>query len=89
MSRGPFLVEGELVIGGVSKIDADKPVLRVKGELLGDQYFFRNNFHRSKRDATDDVLERFLKREVALKKAMATLKTKRDRALKMIEAMDI
>lgn len=81
MSRGPELIKAEKCSGGDAMIkEAGKDWPR---------YFTRKDWHSGKREATDDILIRYMKRKVALKKAMETLDKKRDRALKMIEGMDI
>jgi len=52
-------------------------------------YYHGNDWHNNKRDATDDVLDRFRRKHANLRKQIESLQEKRDKALKAIEGMEL
>lgn len=82
-TKGPALMEGsEHVLKR----------FRTPGESQPSAYqtYFRGNeWHTDKRSATDDVLDRFAKKAAGLKRQLAALQAKRDKALKAIEGMEL
>ena len=52
-------------------------------------FYHGKEWHIVKRAATDDVLDRFTKQARSLRKRLAQLDQKRDKALKAIEGMEL
>ena len=84
-TKGPILLEGEAV-------GTKDETFRTFGDINAGVYrgfFHRYEWHTDKRSATDDVLDRFAKKQASLKNQLAALQAKRDRALKAIEGMEL
>ena len=83
MTAGVEIKEGEPEPGD----DMGSFVIQEPGEMS--QCFFRKDWHTTKREAVDDVLRRFVKKQASLKRALLKLDAKRDAVLKAIEGMEM
>jgi hypothetical protein len=81
-TSGPVLMEGSVCEAGFQVPGESKP-------SAFQSYFHGRDWHTDKRAATDDALERFCKKQVSLRNQLAALLTKRDKALKAIEGMEL
>jgi hypothetical protein len=82
ITAGPKLMEGSVCEAGFT----------TPGELQPgafQSYYHGRDWHADKRSATDDVLDRFARKYAGLKKQIAALQEKRDKALKAIEGMEL
>jgi hypothetical protein len=84
-SEGPVLMEG--IMADECHTTFQSPARGCLGAY--DTYFHGRDWHVDKRSATDDVLRRFASKYAGLKKQIAALQEKRDKALKAIEGMEI
>ena len=84
LSSGPTLVNGE-----TPEDFSFERMFSVRKPGSMNQCFYRNDWHQTKRDATDDVLRRFVNKQASLKRQLLKLDAKRDKALKAIEGMEL
>lgn len=83
LTSGPKFYIGKLD----PEISTTMFTVRKPGEMS--QYFHGSEWHRAKRDAVDDVLNRYASKKRSLMRAISKLDAKRDKALKAIEGMEI
>lgn len=82
-TKGPILMDGELLPKGAFQSPGDTH----PGAFS--TYFHGSEWHTNKRSATDDVLDRFKKKQAFFKRQLAALQEKQDKALKAIEGMEL
>jgi hypothetical protein len=85
LTNGPSLWTGEVnteIATGMFSTRPDNPA-------SFSQHFHGNDWHRTKRSAIDDVLDRYARKKKSLTRAIQKLDAKRDKALKAIEGMEI
>ena len=84
-TKGPVLMDGAL-------LDEDPTTFQSPGDVCIGAfrfYYHGNDWHKNKRDARDDVLDRFRRKHASLRKQIESLQAKRDKALKAIEGMEL
>jgi hypothetical protein len=80
-TSGPSLVSGE--------VHEDHPMCFTEKHETMNNYYWSKDWHATKRDACDNVLDRYAKEKLRLKKQLGRLDKKLDMALKSIESMEI